>query len=199
MARRQRDHDQREKAQIGGKTRVIRRDPIEYAALEPDQVELVDREHDMPDAEQGADQGMSPGLGQDALARVDQQHRQIGGRGAARHVARVLLVPGAVGDNERAPRGRKKPIGDIDGDALLAFVLQPIEQQREIDILAGRAKAPRLLFQRGELVAHDQVGIVEQAPDQRRFAVIDRAAGKKAQKAPVGRRRHLGPPIRHQK
>ena len=40
--------------------------------------------------------------------------------------------------NER--RGVAKiAIGDVDGDALLALGLQPVDQQREIDLLAGRA------------------------------------------------------------
>ena len=87
------------------------------------------------------------------LREVDEQHGQIGGRGTGRHVARVLLVPRAVGNNKGTAGRRKKTIRDIDRDALLPLVFEPIEQQREIDIAAGRAKAPRLLFQRGELVA----------------------------------------------
>ena len=87
---------------------------------------------------------MPPGLGEDALARIDQQHREIGGRGAGRHVAGVLLVARRIGDDEGAPRRREKAVGDVDRDALLALVLEPVEQQREIDVVAGRAEAPRL-------------------------------------------------------
>ena len=52
--------------------------------------------------------------------------------------------PGRVGDDERAARGREIAVGDIDRDALLALVFEPVEQQREIDVVAGRAEAPRL-------------------------------------------------------
>ena len=98
----------------------------------------------MADAEQRADQRMPAGLRQHALAGIDQQHREIGARGAGRHVARVLLVARAVGDDERAARGREIAVGDIDRDALLPLVLEPVEQQREIDVVAGRAEAPRI-------------------------------------------------------
>ncbi len=42
------------------------------------------------------------GLLQDALAGVEQDHRQVGRGGPGDHVARVLLVAGAVGDDEPA-------------------------------------------------------------------------------------------------
>jgi len=45
-----------------------------------------------------------------------------------------LLVARGVGDNERAPSGREISIGDVDGDALFALGLQPIEQSREKSI-----------------------------------------------------------------
>jgi hypothetical protein len=59
----------------------------------------------MPSSDQVA---VAPGLGQHALARVDQDHRQVGGRRAGDHVARVLLVARRVGDDELAPVGAKK-------------------------------------------------------------------------------------------
>ena len=76
---------------------------------------------------------VAPRLGQHALARVDQDHRQVGGRGAGDHVARVLLVARRVGDDELAPLGGEEAVGDIDGDALLALGGQAVDQQREID------------------------------------------------------------------
>ena len=66
----------------------------------PDQVDLVDRQHDMADAHQGGDEGVAAGLRQHPLARIHQHHRQLGVGGAGRHVARVLLMPRRVGDDE---------------------------------------------------------------------------------------------------
>ena len=82
---------------------------------------------------------MPPGLRQHALARVDQDDGELGVGGAGRHVARVLLVARRVGDDELAPVGGEEAIGDVDGDALLALGFQPVDQQREIDVAAGRA------------------------------------------------------------
>ena len=91
------------------------------------------------DAEQRHDAGVTPGLRQNALPRIDQKHRKVAGRGARRHVAGVLLVAGRIGDDELAFRGGEIAVGDIDRDALLALRLQPVDQQGEIEITAGRA------------------------------------------------------------
>ena len=118
---------------------------------------------------------------QDALPRIDQHDGEIGRRGAGRHVARVLLMAGRVGDDELALRRREEAIGDVDGDALLALGFQPVDQQREIDVFAVGAVLAGNRAQRGQLVLEDQLGVVKQPADQRRLAVIDRAAGQKAQ------------------
>ncbi len=125
--------------------------------------------------------GMPARLRQNALAGIDQHDREIGGGGAGRHVAGVLLMARRVGDDELALRRREKAVGDVDGDALLALGLQPVHQQREVDILAGRAVLFRIALKRGELVLEDQLGVVEQAADQGRLAVVDRATGQEAQ------------------
>jgi hypothetical protein len=75
-------------------------------------------------------------LGEDTLAGVDEDHRQVGGRSAGHHVAGVLLVAGGVGDDELALVGGEEPIGDIDGDPLLALGREPVDEQGEIDLLA---------------------------------------------------------------
>ena len=136
----------------------------------------------MANAEQRDDDGVAMGLRQQALARIDQQDGEIGVGGAGRHVAGVLLVAGRVGDDERAARGREIAIGDVDGDALLALGLEPVDQQREIDVVAGRAVLLRIAFERRELIVEDQLLLVEQPADQGRLAVVDRAAGEQAQR-----------------
>ncbi len=135
----------------------------------------------MADAQQRGDIGVAPGLGQHALARVDQDDGEIGVGGAGRHVAGILFMARRVGDDEFALVGGEEAVGDIDGDALLPLGLQPVHQQREVDILAGGAEFPGILFQRGQRVLEQQLGVVEQPPDQGGFAVIDAAAGEKAQ------------------
>ena len=72
---------------------------------------------------------------------------------------------------------------DVDRDALLTLRRQPVEQQREIELAVDRAVAARVGLERRELVVEDQPGLEQQAPDQRRLAVVDRAAGDEAQQA----------------
>ena len=78
-------------------------------------------------------------------------------------------------------RAREEAVSDVDRDALLALRRQPVDEQREIDLLALRPVALAVAFERGELVVEDLFALEQQAPDQRRLAVIDAAAGDEAQ------------------
>ena len=60
--------------------------------VEVDEVHLVDREDDVGDAERRGDERVPAGLLDHALARVEQDDGDVGGRGARDHVARVLDV-----------------------------------------------------------------------------------------------------------
>ena len=83
----------------------LRRRP---SSIEADEIDLVDGQHDMADAEQRDDVGVAAGLRQQALARIDQHDGEIGAGGAGRHIARILLVAGRVGDDESARCGVEK-------------------------------------------------------------------------------------------
>ncbi len=150
-----------------------------------DQIHLVHRQHDVADAEQVSEEAVPPRLHQHALARIDQDHGEVGGRGACHHVARILLMSRAVGDDELAFLGREKAIGDVDRDTLFALGGEPVNEQGEVDLLPLRAHAFAVVLERGELVLEDHLRIVEQAADQRRFAIIHAAAGDEAQQALV--------------
>jgi hypothetical protein len=119
------------------------------------------------------------------------------------HVARILLVAGRVGDDEGAPRRGEIAVGHVDSDALLALGFQPVEQQSEIDLGAHGAVLLRIAGARRQMIVEDQVLLVEQAADQGRLAVVNRAAGKETQGRPRvsvrdGDGRALGPGV-HQK
>ena len=135
----------------------------------------------MANAQHRDDAAVPLGLGEHALAGIDQQHGRLGGRRAGRHVAGVLLMTRRIGDDEAALGRGEKAVGDIDGDALLAFGLQAVDQQRKIQPLALGAEFFRVRLERFQLILEDQLGLVEQAADQRRLAVVDAAAGNKAQ------------------
>jgi len=135
----------------------------------------------MLDADQVREEAVPPRLSEHTLARVDQDHGKVRGRGASDHVARILFVPRGIGDDELALLGREKAVGDIDRDPLLALGGEAVYEQREVDLLPLRADALAVGFERGELVLENHLRVIKQAADQRRFAVVDRAAGDEAQ------------------
>src|SRR5262249_13493306 len=60
-------------------------------------------------------------------------------------------------------------------DALLALGAEPVREQRKVDVVVPAA--PRRVLDVLELVDEDLLRVVEQPPDQRRLAVVDRARG----------------------
>jgi hypothetical protein len=183
VAGRERDRDQRFKAQRRGEGCEGALDVAKAWLGKVDQVDLVDRQHDVADAQQRHDGGVAARLLHEPLACIDQQDGELGVRGARHHVARVLPVARRVGDDEGPPRGREETVGDVDGDALLALGIEPVEQQGIVDPVAGGAEAPRILPQRLRLVVEQPGRIGDQPTDESRLAVVDRAAGEKAQRA----------------
>ena len=146
-----------------------------------DQIHLVDRDHDMRNAQQVGQIGMAPGLGKNTFACIDQDDRQIRGRGGGDHVARVLLVTWGIGDDVFAPPGREVAIGDIDRDALLALGAEAVGQKGQINrFQSASCGSTRHGVQR---VGQDGLGVKQQPADQGALAVIYTAAGEEAQQA----------------
>lgn len=100
---------------------------------------------------------MAPRLGLDAIARIDHQNGRVGVRGTGHHIAGVLLVPRGIGDDELALIGGEKPVGDVDGNALLALGGQAVDQQCQIELVALGTEFFRLGFDRGQLVFKQQL------------------------------------------
>ena len=168
-----------------GERAVVALDPVEHFARVADDVELVHRQHHLADAQQRDQIAVALGLGEHALARVDQDHGDVGRRGARHHVARVLLVTGRVRDDELAPVGGEEAVGDVDRDALLAFRGEAVEEQREVQIPALGADLLGVGLQRRQLVLEQHLRLVQHAADQRALAVVDAATGDEAQQALV--------------
>jgi hypothetical protein len=120
-------------------------------------------------------------LFQHAVAGIDQDDGQVGGRGPGGHVPRVLLVAGGVGDDELALVGAEVAVGHVDRNALLPLVFEAVSEEGQVDLAAGGAVARRVLLDRRELIFIDHLGFVKQAADERALAVIDAAAGDEAQ------------------
>lgn len=91
---------------------------------------------------------------------------------------------------ERDSRKHGTTGDDIDF-ALLVDGLEAVDQQCEIDVVTRRAMLARIAFERGELILENLLGVGQQAPDQRRLAVIDRAAGQEAQQRLLLLRRQI--------
>ena len=128
-----------------------------------------------------SEERVPPRLGQHALARVDQDDRKVGSGRAGHHIAGILFVAGRFRHDEFALFGGEKAIGDVDRDALFALCREAIDQKREVDPLPLRADPLAVRFQRGELVFKDHLAVIQQPPDQRRFAIVDRPAGDETQ------------------
>ena len=175
------DGDDVQIPQLGGKAPIGALNVGEDGLLVAHQVHLVDRQHEVADAEQRRDVAVPPGLDQQALAGIDQNDRQLRVGGAGGHVAGVLLMAGSVGDHELAPVRAEVAVGHVDGDALLPLRRQAIHQQGEVESAALGALGFAVRRQRRQLVFEHQLGVVQQAADQGAFAVINAAAGEEAQ------------------
>lgn len=109
-----------------------------------------------------------------ASIRIIRDQRSGGGD----HVARVLLVPGRVGDDVLACAGSEIAVGHVDGNALFAFGLQAVGEQRKGPWLPCRVF--RRAFDGMQRVCQNGLGVVQQAADQRALAVVDATAGEEA-------------------
>ncbi len=176
-----RQRGQRAKAKCLGEFPIVGFDLAKHALAVVHEIDLVHRKHNVAHAKQRNDDRMAVRLREQPLAGVDQHDREIGVGRASRHVAGELLVARRIGDDERALFGSEVAIGHVDGDALLAFGLEPVDQQREVDRLASRAELLRVALERRKLVVEDELLLVQHPPDQRGLAVVDRAAGEETQ------------------
>ena len=99
-------------------------------------------------------------LDEHTFACIDQDDGKVCGRRAGKHVTRILLMPGAIGDDELPLLSGEKAIGYVDGDTLLALGSQSVDQKRKVDFLPLRTDPFAVALQRFELVFEDHLGIV---------------------------------------
>src|SRR3954463_5526520 len=104
----------------------------------------------------------------------------VGGTGE--HVAGVALMPRSVSQDVAAGVCGEEPVGDVDGDALLALGAQPIGQGGQIRLAGGgRIRLAGGVRDRLEVVERQAGGVVQQSADQCALAVINRPCGRDAQ------------------
>jgi len=183
VPRRNRDRHEGRDADLVRKGIILGDDAVEDLRREGHEVHLVDGDHEVADADQRGEIAVAPRLRLHAVAGVDENDRDVGGRRAGDHVARVLGMARRVGDDELASAGREIAVGDVDGDALLALGRKTVDQQGKVDPGAVDVLPPGRRLHGRELALADQLGIVEQAADERALAVVDVAAGNEAQES----------------
>ncbi len=155
---RHRDHLEVGYLELGGERRELGPDLLEHVLVVVDEVHLVDAQHQVRHLQQRREERVPAALLDQALAGVDEDERQVGGRGAGDHVPRVLDVPGGVGDDELAPRRGEVPVGHVDRDALLALGAQAVGEQGQVHVLVAAVEAGAL--DRLDLVGEDGLGVV---------------------------------------
>ena len=97
-------------------------------------VHFVHGKHDVANAEEGAEIGVTLGLSDDAGACIHEDDGEIGGGAAGNHVSRVLLVSRSVGNDELAFVGGEVAIGNVNGDALFALRLQSVAEEGIVNL-----------------------------------------------------------------
>ena len=129
-----------------GKLCISRFDFVKTRFAIVHQVHLVDRHNDGLNAQQGGDKTVALGLCLHPIAGINQDNGHIRGRRTGRHITRVLLMSRRVGNDKLALFGREITIRHINGNALLTFRLQAINQQRQVHLLTSRANLFRVIF-----------------------------------------------------
>src|SRR5690606_20832203 len=116
------------------------------------------------------DERVPPRLFPHAFRRVDHQERRLRLGDAGNGVLQELLVARRVDDDVTAARRLEEDLRGVDGDALVALGLQGVEQEGPFE---GAAALVGSRLDLGELALRQRVGVVQQAADQARLAVVD--------------------------
>jgi len=88
-------------------------------------------------------------------------------------------VAGGIGDAEFAGGSGEEAIGDVYGDALLAFGVETVGEKGEVDLAA--AAVDLALFDSFDLVFVGTFGVEEEAADESALTVVNAAGGGEAE------------------
>src|SRR6266851_2342231 len=170
------------------------RHPVERVLGVAAAVHLVDGDDDLADAEEVQQEGVAPRLLRQALDHVDDQDRRLRRGGAGQHVLEELDMAGRVDDDIGARGAGEADARRVDGDALVALDLERVHDEGPFERHA--ALAARLL-ERRDLALGQRAGVVQEAADEGRLAVVDMADdgdGKGAAVVHGERALHMYPP-----
>ena len=99
------------------------------------QVHLVDTHEDVRDLQEGGNEGVTLGLFDHAFACIHEDEGKVGGRSTGNHVAGVLHVSWRICNDEFTLGCSEVAVGNINGDALLAFVFKAVCEEAEVDVI----------------------------------------------------------------
>ncbi|OLT49987.1 hypothetical protein BJF89_11120 [Corynebacterium sp. CNJ-954] len=173
--RRGRHHVDLRELQVLGEFTDLGSDRAEDSLVEVDGVDLVHGDDDVRGLHHRGDGEVTTGLFDDAVPGVDEHDDQVRGRQAGDGVPGVLDMARAVGEDEGPLVRGEVAVGHVDGDPLLPFGTQPVDQQGEVRVL--QAFGGRDPFHGLVLVGEDGLGVVQQASDERGLSVVDGTGG----------------------
>ena len=99
------------------------------------QVHLVDTHEDVWDLQEGSNEGVAFGLFDYAFACIHEDEGKVGGRSTGNHVSGVLYVSWGICNDEFTLWRSEVAVGNINGDALLAFVFKAVCEEAEVDVI----------------------------------------------------------------
>ena len=155
-------------------------DFVEYIFAVAHKIHLVHGKDKVANTHQPANAGVSTRLYENALRCIYENHCEVGKRCAHGHVARVFFMPRSVSNDKAAVIRREIAVRDIDGNALLAFGHQAVQQKGIVNFSAA-ATDFTVELQSFFLVGVEQLGIVKDMPDERRLSIVHTAACNKLQ------------------
>ncbi len=147
-----------------------------------DEIHLVDRQRDVADAEQRQQARVAARLRSTPLRASSRITAQSAVEAAVTMLRVYCSWPGVSATMKWRRGGREEAVRDVDGDALLALGRRGRRAAARSRARRRRAVAP----QSASSAAAGHRGsarLVQQAPDQGRLAVVDRAAGDEPQQA----------------
>ena len=128
------------------------------------EVHLVDTYEDVWDLKEGSNEGVALGLFDHAFARIHEDEGKVGGGSTSDHIAGVLNVSRGICNDELALWCGKVAVGHINGDALLAFVLETVCEEAKVNVV--ESSFGRGCFNLGDLVLEDAFAVVKESADQ---------------------------------
>ena len=147
-----------------------------------DGVHLVDGDDKTADAEGCDDQRMTRGLRRQSIGALTSRSARSAVDAPVAMFRVYCSCPGTSATMNLRRRCCEEPVGNIDRDFLLALGRKTVEKQRKVEFVALRAVSRGFALEFCELVGQQVSGFVEQPADQRRLAVVNRAAHDEAQK-----------------